>query len=264
MRKLVTGECNDQNVFHLVDPTTFVEVDFEAEVVKAFTCLQPDYWCGIFAGSFVLEGDRRRADLALIHKKLSHWFVVEVELAGHSFEDHVLPQVRCFRYGDPDQSCVTSLVRAFSALSEEQAASLLSHIPRHVAVISNLPNREWHNALRAIDTQYLTVSIYRNHEGRHAHEIEGQLVANKESLGFARYSAVHNCLRISSGCGLGVGQVQIFDQFGIPAVWSIREESGVLWISKEQGPTLLAHESYVQIMRTIGGQVSLRPSSSGR
>jgi hypothetical protein len=262
MKKLVTGECNDDNIFHLVDPTGFVEVDFEAEVVKALTCLQPEYLCGVFAGTFLLEGDRRRADLALVHKTLSHWFVVEVELANHSFEDHVLPQVRCFRYGEPDQSCITSLVRAFSVLSESEASALLSHIPRYVAVVGNLPNSGWLNALRALDTQYLTVSIYRDRNGRFAHEVEGQLIAPTESLGFARYSAVNNCLRIGSRCGLRVGQVQIYDQFGNPGTWTIREETGSLWISKDQGPTLLKHESFVQIMRTTSGQVSLRPSRS--
>ena len=113
MRKLLTGECHPDNIFQLVDPTTYVEGDFEAEVVKALSCLMPEYRCGVFAGAFVLEGERRVADLALVHKSLSHWFVVEVELAGHSLEHHVLPQVRCFRYGDPEHSCVTSLVRAF-------------------------------------------------------------------------------------------------------------------------------------------------------
>lgn len=110
MRKLLTGECHPDNIFQLVDPTTYVEGDFEAEVVKALSCLMPEYRCGVFAGAFVLEGERRVADLALVHKSLSHWFVVEVELAGHSLEHHVLPQVRCFRYGDPEHSCVTSLV----------------------------------------------------------------------------------------------------------------------------------------------------------
>ena len=69
-------------------PLDFVEIAFEAEVVKALTCLFPDYWCGVFAGTFLLEGERRSADLALIHKSLSHWFVVEVELAGHSLDRH--------------------------------------------------------------------------------------------------------------------------------------------------------------------------------
>src|SRR5690348_1995182 len=99
--------------FSLVDPTSFAEIAFEAEVVKALARLYQDYWCGVFAGAFLFETDRRVADLALIHKSLSHWFVVEVELISHSLEGHVLPQIRCFRFGRPEDSCVTSLCNGF-------------------------------------------------------------------------------------------------------------------------------------------------------
>ncbi len=260
MKTLLTGECNEDNIFHLLDPTAFVEIDFEAEVVKALVCLFPDYWCGVFAGTFLLEGERRVADLALIHKSLSHWFVVEVELAGHSLDQHVLPQVRCFRYGEPDQACVSSLLRAFRFLSREQASTLLAHVPRYVAVVGNMSDPEWAAALRVLDVQYLIVSVYRDRNGRFAHEVEGQLVARTESLGFALFSAIDNCLRINKGCGLLPGTVQIVDQFGTPALWTVREASGVLWISKDRGPALLDHESYVQVIRTFDGRISLRPS----
>jgi hypothetical protein len=260
MRKLLSGDCHDDNIFYLIDPTTFVEIDFEAEVVKALTCLQPDYWCGVFAGTFLLEGERRTADLALIHKSLSHWFVVEVELAGHSFEGHVLPQARCFRYGEPEDSCVTSLTRGFSAITRDQAAAILRHIPRYVAVVSNLPDAEWTQSLRALDVQHLTVSIYRNSNGRSAHEVEGQLFARTESLGFAQFSAINNCLRISRGCGLPLGNIQIIDLLGNPASWTVREEAGVLWVSKDRGPTLLNHDGYVQIIRAFDGRIWIRPS----
>lgn len=260
MKKLLAGECTEDNVFRLLDPTAFLEIDFEAEVVKALTCLFPDFWCGVFAGTFVLEGERRTADLALIHKSLSHWFVVEVELAGHSLDQHVLPQVRCFRYGEPDRTCVSSLLAAFPDITREQAKSLLEYIPRYVAVVGNIPSFEWTTALRAVDVQHLTVSVYRDRNGRSAHEVEGQLLARTESLGFARFSAIDNCLRINRGCGLLPGSVQIVDQFGTPALWVVRESSGALWISKERGPALLDHGSYVQIIRTFDGRISLRPS----
>jgi hypothetical protein len=55
MKKLLTGDCTEDNIFQLLDPTAFVEIDFEAEVVKALTCLFSDYWCGVFAGTFLLE-----------------------------------------------------------------------------------------------------------------------------------------------------------------------------------------------------------------
>lgn len=255
------GQCHPDNIFHLVDPTQFVEGDFEAEVVKALTCLMPDYMCGVFAGAFVLESERRVADLALVHKTLSHWFVVEVELAGHSLEHHVLPQVRCFRYGDPEDTCVTSLVRAFNILTREQAVSLLNYIPRYVAVIGNLPDPTWTTKLSAVDVQHLTVSVYKDRNGRSAHEVEGRLTVRAVSLGFARFSATDNCLRIPRGCGLPVESIQIVDQFGNLADWTVREESGVLWIRKDRGPALIAHDSYVQIIRSFEGRISIRPSS---
>lgn len=260
MKLLLTGDCNEDNIFQVVDPTAFLEIDFEAEVVKALACLFSDYWCGVFAGTFVLEGERRSADLALVHKSLSHWFVVEVELAGHSLDRHVLPQVRCFRYGEPEQTCVSSLLTAFNFLNRQQAESLLTYVPRYVAVVGNMPAPEWTMALRALDVQYLTVSVYRDRNGRSAHEVEGRLVARTESLGFARFSAIDNCLRINKGCGLAIGAVQIIDQFGNPATWTVRESSGSLWISKDRGPPLLEHEGYVQIIRAFDGRISLRPS----
>lgn len=262
MKKLLTGSCDADNIFNLIDPTEFLEVDFEAEVVKALTCLLPGYWCGVFAGSFLFEGERRVADLALVHKALSHWFVIEVELAGHSFEQHVLPQVRCFRYGEPETTCVTSLVRAFSHLSREHAESILRYVPRYVAVVGNLPSESWSSKLSALDVQHLTVSIYHGKNGRTAHEVEGHLTVRTESLGFASYSAIDNSLRIPKGCGLPLGDVQIDDQFGNRAVWTIREVSGILWISKNRGPALLTHGSYVQIIRDFDGQIFLRPSST--
>lgn len=261
MKKLLTGECHPDNIFQLVDPTQFVEGDFEAEVVKALSCLMPEYLCNVFAGAFVLEGERRVADLALIHKSLSHWFVVEVELAGHSLERHVLPQARCFRYGDPEDTCITSLVRAFSILTREQAASLLNYIPRYVAVVGNLSDSIWTTKLSAVDVQYLTVSVYQDRNGRIAYEVEGRLTVRAESLGFARFSAIDNCLRISRGCDLPVGNIQIVDQFGNLADWTVREEMGVLWIHKDRGPALISHDSYVQIIRSFDGQISIRPSS---
>lgn len=261
MKKIMTGQCDEDSILHLVDPTLFVEGDFEAEVVRALTCLQPDYICGIFAGEFVLEGERRIADLALIHKGLSHWFVVEVELAGHSLEHHVLPQVRCFRYGEPSQSCITSLVRGFTELQPEQAEMLLQHVPRYVAVVGNLPNPAWTAALLAVDAQHLTVSVYRDRVGRTAHAIDGLLTVRAESLGFAHYSAIDNCLRIPKACRLPIGNIQIVDQFGTMGDWTIRDNAGVLWIFKDRGPALIPHGSYVQIIRTVQGRISLRVSS---
>lgn len=264
MKRLFAGECSKDNVYSLVDPSEFCESAFEAEVIRALSCLQPDYICGVFSGAFVLEGLRRVSDLALIHRSFSHWFVVEVELAGHSLEHHVLPQVRCFRYGMPEATCVTSLLRAFDFLSPEQASGLLEVVPRFVAVIANRADPMWLTQLSALDVQLLTVSIYRNEKGVTAREVEGTLTATEESLGFGRYSEIDRCLSIASSCGLKPGQIQVIDQFGVPSSWTVREDLGKLWISRDCGPALLTHNSYVQVIRAFDGRVYLRPSTTTR
>ncbi|MFC7777706.1 hypothetical protein ACFQW4_11565 [Pantoea sp. GCM10028869] len=259
--KRIYLESNDINsTYFQVDPTDFYEIDFEANVVKAVNKLFPEYFCNVFSGSFILDGDRRTPDLALIHKSFSHWFVVEVELAGHSFSGHVLPQVRCFRYGEPEASCINSLHRSFPFISPSQLQTLLLYVPRHVLVIVNLSLKEWHEQLRGMDIQLLTVSVFKGRNDVSGYEIEGTLSVHTESIGFALYNAMDKCLKISKSCGLKPGVIQIVDQFGVSSLWNVQESSGILWISKNSGISLLEHKSYVQLVKTYDGRIMLKPS----
>jgi len=71
----------------------------------------PHYRCIPFRADFSFDNQVKRSDLALVHQSLSHWFVVEIELVSHSLMGHVVPQVRCFRYGEPFSIVREPLVR---------------------------------------------------------------------------------------------------------------------------------------------------------
>ncbi|MFL6606332.1 MAG: hypothetical protein ACJ8R9_34085 [Steroidobacteraceae bacterium] len=258
MKALVAGECRPENIFQLVDPTQFSEAAFEAEVAKALSYLYPAYLCGVFRGSFFFEGERRGADLALIHKSLSHWFVIEVELLAHSLDAHVIPQVRCFRYGEPEQPCVTSLCSGFCELDVDRAEALLRFVPRSVAVVTNRFDREWASALRVLDVQLITVSVLRNIAGHTAYEIEGDLQVIRESIGFAKYSAIDKSLRLARSSGVPLGAIQIEDPFGVAALWTVRETGSSLWITKNVGDPVLPHDEYIQLVRTMDGRIRLK------
>lgn len=258
MRTLLTGECRPENIFQLVDPSAFYEIEFEAEVVKALTCLMPDYHCGVFAGEFLYDGDRRSADLALIHRTMSHWFVVEVELASHSFEHHVMPQVRCFRYGEPAHACISSLCRGFPGLSRDDAQRLLDYIPRGVAVVSNVYDHNWHPTLRTLDVHFLTVSVFKDHTGKTAHEVRGRLAVLKENLGFGEFSRRDNSLRLPKSCGLPLGLLQIEDHNGAPSLWTARADGTSIWLTKNEGMSLFKHGAHIQVIRTVDGRIMLR------
>jgi len=183
-----------------------------------------------------------------------------VELASHSLEHHVIPQVRCFRFGEPESSCVTSLCRGFKGITRDQAERLLAYVPRCVAVVSNIYDPVWHPALRALDVQFLTVSLFKDHLGRTAHEVHGQLTVLRESLGFAQFSAVDNSLRLPKSAGLAVGVMRIEDQFGSAGLWTVREEGGNIWLTKDRGSAMITNGTFVQIIKTIDGRICLRLS----
>jgi hypothetical protein len=170
-----------------------------------------------------------------------------------------LPQVRCFRYGEAEQSCITSLTKAFTQISRDQAARLIEYVPRYVAVVANVADPTWTSKLSGLDVQFLVVSVYANGSGKTSYGLEGQLQARSESLGFAQFSATDNCLRISRQMGLGAGAIQVVDQFGSIGDWTVRDSGSSLWLCKTHGPALIPHNSYVQIVRSHDGHIVLRP-----
>jgi hypothetical protein len=125
MRTMLLGECAEGNIFRLWDPDASLETEFEMVAVRALSCIYPNYHCFVFTGSFRYDDRVYRPDLALVAKDSSHWFVIEVELTSHSFENHVLPQVRAFQYGEFQPDCATILARELG-IDERRAATLPS------------------------------------------------------------------------------------------------------------------------------------------
>jgi len=260
VRTFVAGDCRSDNTFTLSDPSEFSEIQFEAEVVKALSCLFPSYFCGVFGGSFRLDGERHAADLALIHKGFTHWFVVEVELVSHSLDFHVLPQVRCFRFGETETACITSLCNGFPGIDRERAATLLEFVPRSVAVVANRFDPTWALTLKGLDVQLLTVSVFKGSGGRTAHEVEGSLHVARENIGFARYSSIDKSLLLPKVCGLPLGEIQMEDPFGTASSWTVREAGSALWVTKNFGDPALPHGEYIHIVRTFDGRITMKLS----
>jgi hypothetical protein len=115
-------------------------------------------------GGFRYEEQTFRPDLALIAKDFTHWFIVEAELVTHSLHGHVLPQIRAFRYGEPQTDSISVLVRA-TGLTEGQIRTFLRAVPRSVAVIANRRSREWEIALESHQVQMLTVMAFTSSAG---------------------------------------------------------------------------------------------------
>ena len=256
MKTLMIGECNYRNLYELNDPTEATEVEFEADVVRALSCLFPQYMCVVYGGAFLLEGRVSCPDLALIARDYSHWFVIEVELVSHSLEGHVLPQVRAFRYGEPQSDSVRILAREL-AITEDRAATLLHYVPRSVAVVANKRDPAWGIALNALNVQLLSVSTYGGASGVRAYEIEGDLHVTKENLGFGVYSETDRSVRLASTARIPLGRIQLHDPEGAPSWWEASNDGKHVWLTKERGVLDVPHDSVVQLMRTVDGKILL-------
>jgi hypothetical protein len=242
MKLFIGGKCSNDAAFDLVDPSGFSEGEFEAHAVKALVCAFPDYRVIPFRADFSFDGQIKRSDLALVHQSLSHWFVVEVELVSHSLMGHVVPQIRCFRYGEPFSFCADLLVEAIPGLEYNQAVSFLQFIPRSVLVVVNRHSAEWSSCFRGLDVQMITVTVYQRKDGTIAHEIDGSLTVAKENLGFFRYSASDRSIRIPSTVPLELeGQIRVEDPWchrGMGRIsvrgWAMVDETGGRpWLSPQ-------------------------------
>lgn len=259
MTTVLVGECTAANLFELWDADAALEVEFELIVAKALMCIYPTYYCFPFGGTFKLEDNVSRPDLALVARDLSHWFVVEVELVSHSLDGHVLPQIRTFRYGEPQPDCVTALAQALP-LDRDQIQTLLLAVPRTVVVIANKRHRDWEISLRSLQVQLLTVSAFNSPSGVQAVEVDGKLVAKQEHIAFGQYFATDRALRFHRGVKMPDGEIMIDNFDGSGSAWIVTRDNSWAWVTKKQGTPDIANGAFIQMIRTFGGRISMRTS----
>lgn len=256
MRKVMISPCQSDHVFALCDPDLPSETEFEAITLRAFGCLFPKYQCVIFGGRFQYEDEIRKPDIAMIARDRSHWFVVEVELVCHSLEGHVLPQVRAFRYGEPQPDCPGILSRELG-IDLGEAHTIVHRVPRSVVVVANRYRSDWEQCIRAHQGQMMVVSRFANSGEREAFEVTGSLVAIKESLGFGMYSATDAMIRFARSIPLPEGSVQI-EAGGVASLWRVYRDEKHAWIVKEAGRTDLSEGEHVQLIRSEDGRITMR------
>ena len=177
--------CVKERLLNRSDPDAPDEAEFEYHVAAVLDCVyKQQYRCVTFSGSFTYEGETYRPDLALVAFDFSHWFIIEVELLAHSFERHVMPQVRAFRYGEPKQDGIRQLSEQLE-ISSSSAETLILHVPRSVAVVVNKWDAVWETSLRSHGIQLLAVTTFRSDIGVNALDPKATWKSIKRALGSA-------------------------------------------------------------------------------
>lgn len=243
--------------FELADPSGVKEWEFEETAVRVLKHLRPDCFIVPFHPDVLHDGAKWNPDLAVVDKDFTHWFVVEVEIANHHLEKHVIPQVTAFCEGRYDASAASMLSKALK-IGTQQAETLLATIPRDVVVVSNKRDERWNHKLAALGVQHIVIETYRNKTtAQTVHRLEGELVPAHRSLGFGRIRLTDGVVVTQAGTFWKDGQIEIHGPDGA-AVWRCSVTDGKAWLMKERGLIEFHDDAAVQFLLRDDGTVIIR------
>jgi len=120
------------------------------------------------------EGVVKRADLALIDREYRRWWVVEVEMARHDFNGHVLPQVRVLSFGKYNQTHVGALLRSAPQLDPDRLAAMVRGEQPRGWVVVDRPRPDWVRPLSAVGAALGIVEIFRSNTNQHSIRVNGE------------------------------------------------------------------------------------------
>jgi hypothetical protein len=159
------------------------ETEFETVLLQEAQRLFPDYLLVEFKTPVVSEADAdsRAADFALIHRDYRGWWVVEVELGHHSFEGHVLPQVRTLARAKYGASEADYLCAREPALNPEKVIEMLKGGQPNVLVIVNSPV-DWAHDLRPFSARVVICQIFRNRLNKYVLRLNGEYPSERDEV----------------------------------------------------------------------------------
>ncbi|MCY4087753.1 MAG: hypothetical protein OXG37_12955 [Actinomycetia bacterium] len=128
------------------------------------------------------DADARQPDFALIHKSYRTWWVVEVELAHHSFERHVLPQVRTLsraNYGQPE---IDYLCQQNPELERCKVIEMFKGEQPRLLVLVNAPVEAWVEHLRSLKAAVLICQLFRSRLNKYVLRLNGEYPSEDEEV----------------------------------------------------------------------------------
>src|SRR6185437_7396534 len=94
--------------------------------------------------------------------------------------------------------------------------------------------------------------------GVQAVEVDGQLVAQQEHVGYGQYFAIDRSLPFHRAVSLPNGEIMIDDANGTSSLWTVIRDSGFAWVTKNNGAPDIPNGTLAQVIRVYGGRLFIR------
>ena len=211
------------------------------------------------------DHDTRAPDFALIHRNYGGWWVVEVELAHHSFDRHVLPQVRTLSRATYGPREANYLCRQDPSLDRASVMEMLKGRPPRVLVIVNAPVDRWAHLLSVFEANVVICQVYRSSSNNYLLRITGDYPTAKEDRittcecvpGLYRLLTIHQPARLL----LEENETMLLYHDGHASEWERVETKSQVFLHAMGDHNLRPGKSY-EIVQRDDGTFAIRPSSS--
>lgn len=240
-RLLVTSDQTGPWYEELSVVSSYSESDYEDKIKQYSHEIFSEFYTVRFKLDVKSDASTKKPDLILIAKDYSDWWVVEVELAGHSIE-HVLDQVDVFRTGDYNPVTITKyLTRVFQEelsdvpINNDKLERLIADSPPKILVIVDSPIPEWKERLDEMDVKLCDLQVFKNTERAEAYKIGGEYPAiyfDKAHLKFAKLA--RNTVEVIGGSMLSgllaVDSEVIINYKGKSSRWTVDCVNGKVFL----------------------------------
>ena len=245
------------------------EAEFENVLLQEAEHLFGNYFLVPFKTSVVseLDSDAREPDFALIHKSYRAWWVVEVELGHHSFEGHVLPQVRTFTRAKYGSAEADFLLVQDARLNREKVIEMFKGRPPAVLVIVNAPVDGWASQLRPFGARVVICQMFRNRLNKYLLRLNGEYPAEHEEL-VTRCECeplLHRLLAVHAPTQLPLQRNEkvLLYHDGKASEWERIDTAGKVYLHALRDHSLQAGKLY-EIIRQGDGTLVIRPDAGKR
>ncbi len=158
-----------------IDATSFYEKNFERTFLSKISEVYPDF-IGIPFNLTIATEDEETSDpdLAIIKNDYKEWFVIEVEMGRHSWDNHVDKQVRVFTNGIYEKKRIAEYIhKKDSSLDLKKLESMVENYPPKVMIIANEEKKEWKKKAKKYKALISVFQIYKGLNGLELYRIEG-------------------------------------------------------------------------------------------
>lgn len=149
------------------------EREFEALVLQEAAHLFPGFDAVQFKFLVYSDDGAARPDLALVHKRLVEWWVVEIELGSHSLHGHVLPQIGTLQRGLYTSAHADRLAEQVNSHHRRAVRDLIKGEPPRVLVVADSYDAVWQQEIESVGARLAIFELFESAELRYLYRFEG-------------------------------------------------------------------------------------------